>query len=817
MSRRALTAVLTGVLLLLAAAPAIAARYEAEIRRTEYGIPHIKAHSWGSVGFGFGYAFAKDNICTMADTYVTVDAERSRYFGPDGTYRSRGNGVTPTNLDSDFFWRKIIDNGVVEEVMARKPPLGPRPAVKKALRGYVAGYNRYLRRVGVNRLPDPTCRGKEWVRPITLRTAYRRLYQLLLLASQGVAMKGIAGAQPPTPDGDSAMRQQWLPSAERLAEALAGQLHGRGGMGSNAVAVGREGTRDGEHGLLLGNPHFPWYGPERFYQFGYSLPGKARASGAALFGAPVVQIGYTPTMAWSHTVSTAFRFTPYQLTLVPGDPTSYLVDGEPEEMTKQTVTVQVRQEDGSLEPSTRTLYSSRWGPVMTELAGIPLPWTAATAFAMADVNADNVRAFNHFFEFNQARSAREALAILKRYQGIPWVNTIVADKKGNALYADIGAVPNVPDSHAGECNTVLGAALFEAARLPVLDGSRSECAWLNDPDAVRKGTLGPGNQPYLLRRDYVTNSNDSYWLSNPEEPLEGFARIIGNERTERTVRTRLGLIMVGERIDGSDGLGPSGFTRRDMQRMVFNNRAYLGELARDDALEMCREMEASGGVTPSSSGPVPLDGACDALEGWDLRANVDSRGELLFRRFGFHTSSITPSRWSAPFDPTDPVHTPNTLNTTNPLVRAAFGDAITDLREAGIPLDAPLGEHQYVDWGGSRIPVHGGDGELGDGTFNLMLPEVALFPDADNTPFGPGHGSSYVQVVTWSDGRCPNARSILTYSLSENPRSKHRADQTRLYSRKGWVRDRFCESQIRRSPALKVKRVRGRLTSRSEG
>jgi acyl-homoserine-lactone acylase len=247
--------------------------------------------------------------------------------------------------------------------------------------------------------------------------------------------------------------------------------------------------------------------------------------------------------------------------------------------------------------------------------------------------------------------------------------------------------------------------------------------------------------------------------------------------------------------------------------MVFNNRAYFGELTRDSALEMCREMEASGGVAPSSSGPVALGNACDALEGWDLKADIDSRGELLYRRFGFYSSSATPSRWSAPFDPSDPVHTPNTLNTSNPMVRAAFGDAIKELRDAGIPLDAPLGEHQYVDWGGSRIPIHGGDGELGDGTFNVMLPERAIFPTADNTLFGPGHGSSYVQVVTWNDGRCPSARTILTYSLSENPRSKHRADQTRLFSRKRWVRDRFCESQIRRSPALKVKVVRSRRGS----
>jgi acyl-homoserine-lactone acylase len=44
----------------------------------------------------------------------------------------------------------------------------------------------------------------------------------------------------------------------------------------------------------------------------------------------------------------------------------------------------------------------------------------------------------------------------------------------------------------------------------------------------------------------VTNSNDSYWLANPKQPLEGFATIIGDERTPRTTRTRSGLTMVAQ-------------------------------------------------------------------------------------------------------------------------------------------------------------------------------------------------------------------------------------------------------------------------------
>ena len=43
---------------------------------------------------------------------------------------------------------------------------------------------------------------------------------------------------------------------------------------------------------------------------------------------PLILIGHTRGLAWSHTVATAWRFTPFELTLAPGDPHSYIVDGE---------------------------------------------------------------------------------------------------------------------------------------------------------------------------------------------------------------------------------------------------------------------------------------------------------------------------------------------------------------------------------------------------------------------------------------------------------------------------------------------------------
>ncbi len=171
----------------------------ATIRRTKYGVPHIKARNWRSAGFGYAHAFAADNLCTIADSYVTVAGERSRYFGPDASWKFSGNGAVTNNLDSDFFYAQINDSGLIEDLMTRPPPEGPLPELKKVVSGYVAGYNDYLADVGVDRLPDKRCRGADWVRPITKLDVYRRFHQLGSLASAGVAITGIAEAAPAGP------------------------------------------------------------------------------------------------------------------------------------------------------------------------------------------------------------------------------------------------------------------------------------------------------------------------------------------------------------------------------------------------------------------------------------------------------------------------------------------------------------------------------------------------------------------------------------------------------------------------------------------
>ncbi len=150
-----------------------------------------------------------------------------------------------------------------------------------------------------------------------------------------------------------------------------------------------------------------------------------------------------------------------------------------------------------------------------------------------------------------------------------------------------GAIPNVPDSKATGCSGALGLAVFPLTGIPILDGSRSACGWDTDPDAVVPGIFGPAAIPRLIRRDYVENGNDSHWLSNPEEPLTGFDRVIGDEATTRSLRTRLGLVMIEQRIAGTDGLRGEGFGLQGLARVALGNRQYAGELWRDELVAFC--------------------------------------------------------------------------------------------------------------------------------------------------------------------------------------------------------------------------------------
>ncbi|WP_199837486.1 penicillin acylase family protein, partial [Streptomyces caniscabiei] len=165
----------------------------AVIRYTEYGVPHIVAKDYANLGFGTGWAQAADQVCVLADGFVTVRGERSRHFGPDAAPDFSLSSAS-RNLTSDLYFQGVRDAGTVRRLLEQPEPLGPSREVKDLMRGWAAGYNTWLRK---NRISDPACKGAAWVRPVSTLDVFSRAYALAVLGGEGRLVDTIATAQPP--------------------------------------------------------------------------------------------------------------------------------------------------------------------------------------------------------------------------------------------------------------------------------------------------------------------------------------------------------------------------------------------------------------------------------------------------------------------------------------------------------------------------------------------------------------------------------------------------------------------------------------------
>ena len=187
-----------------------------------------------------------------------------------------------------------------------------------------------------------------------------------------------------------------------------------------------------------------------------------------------------------------------------------------------------------------------------------------------------------------------------------------------------------------------------------------------------------------------------------------------------------------------------------------------------------------------------LEEACRVLSNWDRRDDLSSVGAQVFREFirevtprGAEDPTDATSLWRKPFDPVHPLHTPSGLSDPSAAL-LALDRAVTRLREAEIPLDAPLGKIQFVVRNGERIPIYGG---LAFSNVKLKLvPRVGYTDPAASS-------NSYIQIVSF-DEHGPIADAILVNSQSSNPGSPFYSDQTWMYSRKQWVRLPFESGDI---------------------
>ena len=791
--------------------------YEATIRRTAHGIPHIQAKDFGGLGYGQGYAFAKDHVCILADQILKVRGERARYLG---------QGPQQFYAGSDFAYRLL-------DLPGRARTSFPQQStdLQALLKGYAAGYNRYVAETPPANLPQP-CKGADWVKPITEIDLLAYHFSVGLAASSYQLILAIAAATPPTTTGGGVGVPP--PGSFKVQRPDASQV------GSNGWALGK-GKSAGGGGMVVANPHFPWEGELKLWESQLTVPGQLNVYGVGLLGVPAVLIGFNENVAWTHTFSSGQRMTLYRLPLVKDKPTTYLYEGEERQMTAQDITILVKLPEGSLTNVTRRMYSSHYGPIF-EIPGMA-EWDGNYAFSFRDANIENTQLVAQFLGMDRARNLQEFKNVYANIQGIPWVNTMAADKEGNTWYTDSAPTPHLSQEAIDAWRASIGPAgtpghvevaanLFNNMGLVLLDGSKRMNEWQVEAGARSPGLVPFSKVPKLDREDFVFNSNDSYWLANPTSPLTGFSPLHGSERTGQSPRTRMNarlLMEVGENTAaGADGK----FTVAELQNAILNNRSMTAELIRAQVAQRCqgRETGTYTLITRTPTGETRRDvtsnirQACDVITAWTSnRFDKDEVGAVMWREFAGSTSAGTHtnggSLYNVPFNPDDPIYTPRELKphegTGNDFVLGRLALATDTLRNAGFALDSKLGDVQYTTRvSGERIPIHGG--MLTDGTANVVsfgdfkstTDEAEFSAVQGNALFNSrtgltdlgyviNNGTSFVMAMEFTP-QGPKGRAVLSYSQSSDPASDYYADQTRMFSNKEWRDILFTEDEVTR-------------------
>lgn len=815
-------------------------RVSTTIRRTTNGVPHIQSQSLEGMAYGVGYVQAQDNVCLLAEQFVKARSERSRYFGP---------GENNSHVISDFSYKALHTLSGAE--LEYKQLSSESVAL---LNGFTAGYNRYVADTAPEDLPIQ-CNSAPWVKPIRpqdLQAVYRLVgrYASGDLFVENAAL--FAGVPPgvsiePSLSMDSAMLEVDRSLRQQVSSTITSDAHNAVGplkikdsdYGSNAWGIGSELSENGK-GALLANPHFPYTGARRFYQMHLSIPGYLNIHGAGLTGTVLPLIGFNDNLGWSHTNSDSRRFTLYELTLKEDDNLVYIKDGEEKSITVETFRIEVANGTPTPTMLERDFYYSEYGPMLPAdklTDGALAPWgNNRLAYTFRDANADMSSFLDTWLGMARASNLEEFQQVFKDCGNTRWTNTTYADDQGNAFYIDSSAVPALSAD-------ALSAISFKRSfsenydiafrsGLTLLDGNTSRDDWV--PSKCGE-LVAYDERPKLVRADFVQNSNDSHWASNPEQFLTGFSPLFGPEGTELSARTRLGLTMVQNPLEAGFAASPPGgqdgkFSATDLVDVIYNNRSFYAETILSDLLGRCDLV--GNALLPTASGERSVDQVCEVLKNWDGLYDVDSVGAHVFRLFMAMFSDNGFFAYAVDFDATNPVGTPSTAvasgdrGTRDDEMLLALANAANVLDLVSIPYDAALGNVQRIQKSGGvppggspellgdAIAWHGAMGSL-DGGFNLvgasrnnvaddtLLPRIGLttLPSTGDMAEASGVGWRIDRGTSWhfglefsDDG--PVAYGLLSYAQSTDPASAYFNDQSERYSQKDYGMLYFTEADI---------------------
>ncbi len=553
--------------LVLAAAPAFAAAAPtyhpakgSEILWDRYGVAHVYAKTVPDLFYGFGWAQARSHGNVVARLYAESRGRAAEYYGP-------------AELENDR-WMALNDVPARASRWLREQ----NPGFRAYLEAFAAGMNGYERAH-----PDAFDEASRRVFPMSALDVIahaHRLFEFVYAAPADIVKR-----LPPDAAAEVTLGGAGQPPGP---VAATGAANGDD-YGSNGWAIAPSRSASG-HSMLLMNPHLYW-GPgwSTYYEVQLTAPG-IDLYGATQIGLPVVRFVFSDYLGFTHTVNAPNAVTFYRIERA-GD--GYRFDGRVRPFQVRTVSLKVRQPDGSFTNETVSVHSTVHGPIVAERDGAPI--------AMRIAGLDRSGSLDQYWHMDIAHDFAGYQAALRHMQ-IPTFNNMYADRDGHIQYLYMGLVPR----HS------FGDLKFWSSVIP---GNTSRTLWHDylTYDELPKVTDPPGGT--------VQNSNDPPWNAAWPDTLDPvpYASEISPDRV--SLRMARGIRMLEEQRK---------FSFDDLIADKWSTRSELADRVLPDLLE------AVGRFGDSQARE-----AGDVLAHWDRCMNADSRGALLFMNWSDRPGGVS--------------------------------------------------------------------------------------------------------------------------------------------------------------------------------
>lgn len=656
----------------------------------EWGVPHIYADTEADVLYAQGWAQMHAHANLILELYGSARGKAAEYWGEE-------------KLQDDILIHTLEIPKIAESWKEKQDP-----EMKKLLEAFVKGMNDYA-----EENPNQIKEENEIVLPLSVDDLNQ--HQLYVVLTRFIGGNELGRAQ------------NWSD------------------MGSNAYAVGPKRSASGK-AMLVQNPHLPWYREFTWFE-SQLIYGEHRLYGANLVGFPGIAIGFNEHMGWTHTNNTLDNCDTYELTLLDE---GYLYDGRKKAFEQSSVTLKVKQEDGSFEEQTIPLIRSVFGPVIKK--------GESKALAIRMMGTEQANTFKQWWEMANSTNLEEFEEALKMGQ-IPFWNVMYADKHGDIFYIFNGLLPE----------RSLGNYNFWNQIVP---GDQSALLWTKaHPYEDLPKLKNPSN-------NWLQNANDPPWTSTIPQALTPDSFPVYTSPNYMTFRPQRSARMLME---------DESITFEELVAYKLSTRLEFADRILDD---LFAAVDASDSDLAKEAKSVLMD--------WDRTADADSKGMLLFfnwaNKFGVWNNANYKVKWN----PEQPVSTPDGIVDTARAV-VLLEEAAQELKAGFGKLDVEWGAYYKLRHNGEELPANGVDGSLG--TFRVAWPGQVTQEKAYV-----GGGDSWVGVIEF--GEKINARVLLSYGNASENNHPHNGDQLKLFSekklREAWFYDEQLEGHIERKETVRA-------------